>query len=227
MCIRDRDEAIKGCAAWLSTTRGASEDLFNGESQGETNEQAAGARVRLGRAAAAKVASLSSIIFSSTMCRQRLVRGLQWSHSLLSRFSSCEPLYLLKEAEYSFLPGQEYTYILYYTLHACNVYIYICIESWDVPSFKGCTAYTAVLFLAVALRSGGGHDDGGGGRRRGGDTLWCNTCSGAEAPHYQRRRPRPAGVTHQRHGRDLDLCIMCSTSNNINVIINLKLYFTT
>ena len=76
-----KDEAIKGCAAWLSTTRGASEDLFNGESQGETNEQAAGARVRLGRAAAAKVASLSSIIFSSTMCRQRLVRGLQWRHS--------------------------------------------------------------------------------------------------------------------------------------------------
>ena len=30
------------------------------------------------------------------------------------------------------------------------LYIYICIESWDVPSFKGCTAYTAVLFLAVA-----------------------------------------------------------------------------
>ena len=22
--------------------------------------------------------------------------------------------------------------------------------------------------------------------------------------HYQRRRPRPAGVTHERHGRDLD-----------------------
>ena len=61
-----KDEAIKGCAAWLSTTRGVSVDLLNGESQGETNEQAAGARVRLGRAAAAKVASLSSIIFSST-----------------------------------------------------------------------------------------------------------------------------------------------------------------
>ena len=53
-----KDEAIKGCAAWLSTTRGVSVDLLDGESQGETNEQAARARVRLVRAAAAKVASL-------------------------------------------------------------------------------------------------------------------------------------------------------------------------
>ena len=65
-------------------------------------------------------------------------------------------------------------------------------------SFKGCTAYTAVLFLAVALRSGG-HDDGGGGRRRGGDTLWCNTCSGAEA-HATSKTPSPARLVLRTSG---------------------------
>ena len=54
--------------------------------------------------------------------------------------------------------------------------------------------------------------------------------------HYQRRRPRPAGVTHERHGRDLDLvvgipstymyvCIVIRvSSNNIQmyvIILNL------
>ena len=67
-----------------------------------------------------------------------------------------------------------------------------------MDSFKGCTAYTAVLFLAVALRSGG-HDDGGGGRRRGGDTLWCNTCSGAEA-HATSKPPSPARLVLRTSG---------------------------
>ena len=48
----------QGLCLMLWMTRGASAGLLDGKSHGETNVQAAGARVRLGRAAAAKVASL-------------------------------------------------------------------------------------------------------------------------------------------------------------------------
>ena len=52
------------------------------------------------------------------------------------------------------------------------------------------------LYYSWRWRGGpGGHDDGGGGRRRGGDTLWCNTCSGAEA-HATSKTPSPARLVY-------------------------------
>ena len=171
-----KDEAIKGCAAWLSTTGGVSVDLLNGESQGETNEQAAGARVRLGRAAAAKVASLWSIIFSSTMCRQRLVRGLQWRHSCY--FLNFSSFLVSFRGRATAVSDRNTRY---------NIYIRVGIR----------IVLKAVrriqLYYSWRWRGGpGGHDDGEGGRRRGGDTLWCNTCSGAEA-HALSKTPPPPG----------------------------------
>ena len=125
-----KDEAIKGCAAWLSTTRGVSVDLLDGESQGETNEQAARARVRLVRAAAAKVASLWSIIFSSVMCRQRLVRGLQWRHSFFLSFSSLRVLVSFR-GRATAVSDRNTRYNIYIRVGICivlkAVYVYSCI----------------------------------------------------------------------------------------------------
>ena len=56
------------------------------------------------------------------------------------------------------------------------------------------------LYYSWRWRGGpGGHDDGGGGRRRGGDTLWCNTCSGAEA-HATSKTPAPARLVLRTSG---------------------------
>ena len=171
-----KDEAIKGCAAWLSTTRGVSVELLDGESHGETNVQAAGARVRLGRAAAAKVASLWSIIFSSTMCRQRLVRGLQWRHSCY--FLNFSSFLVSFRGRATAVSDRNTRYNIY-------IRVGICIVLKAVRRIQ--------LYYSWRWRGGpGGHDDGGGGRRRGGDTLWCNTCSGAES-HATSKTPPPPG----------------------------------
>ena len=59
-CVCHVEKGLSHCGLcrMLWTTIGASAELLGGKSHGETNVQAAGARVRLGRAAAAKVASL-------------------------------------------------------------------------------------------------------------------------------------------------------------------------
>ena len=79
-------------------------DLLDGESQGETNEQAARARVRLVRAAAAKVASLWISFFFCHVQAAPCARLTMEPFLLLSNFSSrrrcVESLYLL-EAEHS------------------------------------------------------------------------------------------------------------------------------
>ena len=88
-------------------------DLLNGESHGETNVQAARARVRLVRAAAAKVASLWISFFFCHVQAAPCARLTMEPFLLLSNFSSCVSLYLLEAEPQLYRTGtQDIIYIL-------------------------------------------------------------------------------------------------------------------
>ena len=128
-------------------------DLLDGESHGETNVQAAGARVRLGRAAAAKVASLWSIIFSSVMCRQRLVLTMAPFLLLSKNFSSFPVSFRGRATAVSDRNTR-------YNIH---IRVGICIVLKAVRRIQ--------LYYSWRWRGGpGGHDDGGGQHQ---DPLFC------------------------------------------------------
>ena len=129
--------------------------------------------------------------FSSVMCRQRLVRGLQWSHSFFLNFSSLRVLVSFRGRTQLFRTGTHthtHTHIIYtYIRVGIRIVLKAVRRIQLYYSWRGCGGP-------------GGHDDGGGGRRRGGDTLWCNTCSGAES-HATSKTPPPPGWCYARAAR--------------------------